>query len=207
MKSACKNRKISCVFLLGSRLWGTARPDSDYDLYCIVEEGVNPSTVFLNGTDIILKTKTQFTEDLMEGNLLALICCIIPDSHVLKGSRPDLPPILFSKTAPKNSTATQPVYINPQCIQNHLNYRIKRDAEYTVKNCTKGKIDRARKTMFHSLVYVDLGQQILSTLLDTDNHSSALDRLKNEVMFAVGIKYLDVVQIMDPEVWANSYLA
>jgi predicted nucleotidyltransferase len=78
--------KIHTVHLVGSRLWGTHSPKSDFDLLIVVADPSANSPKFQTSQhkgqyDATLLTESEFHARVEEGSLIETLCCLIPASE------------------------------------------------------------------------------------------------------------------------------
>lgn len=70
---------ITNVYLVGSRLWGTNKHSSDFDLLVITEspsEGM-PSSQHKDHYDVTVLTTMAFSQRVSEGSIIETVCCMI----------------------------------------------------------------------------------------------------------------------------------
>ena len=134
----CSN--VIYAFLMGSRLWGNYRPDSDYDYLIVIKDDTKkPSFNF----DATIHTETEFLKKVKNNEFIETVACLVPNQNILISKKPIPKPIL-----------------KPSLILEHLMYRLKRDSAYIKKNTSKGKRERAEKTRKHSYVTLMIGHQM-----------------------------------------------
>jgi len=144
--------KVLNVYLIGSRIWNTARPDSDFDLIVVVKNGYNcEHSLHGKNVDATVMSINEFKARVGRMEFLETICTYLPAEHKL------LENIVIS-----------PINVDVIAWKKIINYRISRDLAYANKNESKGKLKRAYKTRFHALMTLALGIQLIKNGKITD---------------------------------------
>jgi hypothetical protein len=81
----CPDAAVRAAWRVGSRVYGTARPDSDED-FAVILEGPAPGrdVVFGNRLNVVTQSVAAFEEALTENRVFALECLFAPPVHTLK---------------------------------------------------------------------------------------------------------------------------
>jgi hypothetical protein len=81
--------EIIAAWRIGSRVYGTARPDSDHD-YLVIQRGeaVKTDLLFGDEVNIILRGLAPFQQSLREQTMVALEAYFAPPEHTLRPLRP-----------------------------------------------------------------------------------------------------------------------
>lgn len=143
------DKNVLNVYLMGSRLWGTATENSDYDLIVVVRdldsfEGLKSAkSTHGNLVDTTIITTKLYQERINNHDFLETVTLFLPKEYVLKE--------IFKPKRPK---------FNHKKWQDTIEYRISRDVAYANKNTVKGKIKRASKTRYMCLNTIMIADQI-----------------------------------------------
>ncbi|KAF7324583.1 hypothetical protein MKEN_00499600 [Mycena kentingensis (nom. inval.)] len=144
---------ITTAYLVGSRLWGTVTPTSDYDLLIVVSDP--PTTVrskaellksqHSGNYDVTLLYESEFREKVEEGSLIETICCLLDSDD---GS------IVYAPEPNPHSARRQLIYATHLAtLRSWADARALRDLEKAAKFWGKGGSARVNgwKILHHSL--------------------------------------------------------
>ncbi|KAJ7633020.1 hypothetical protein FB45DRAFT_1058017 [Roridomyces roridus] len=75
--------KVQTVYLVGSRLWGTHTPKSDFDLLVVIRDSTKPfqKSQHRGHYDATILTESSFCEQVKEGALIECLCCLISEEE------------------------------------------------------------------------------------------------------------------------------
>ncbi|KAK7038126.1 hypothetical protein R3P38DRAFT_537804 [Favolaschia claudopus] len=75
--------KIHTVYLIGSRLWGTHSPKSDFDLLIVTADTRSsfPKSQHKGNYDATIITETEFRQQVESGSLIESLCCLFPGTE------------------------------------------------------------------------------------------------------------------------------
>ncbi|KAJ7481153.1 hypothetical protein B0H11DRAFT_2024445, partial [Mycena galericulata] len=117
--------RVRTVYLVGSRLWGTNSPKSDFDLLIVVEDpppyAQLQKSQHKNQYDATLLSETSFRRRVNEGSFIESICCLIPESEDC---------VLFSDATPRRELIPKS---HLQSIRTWSEERRKKDMEKAMK--------------------------------------------------------------------------
>lgn len=146
----CNIKKITIperiwnIYGYGSRIYGTNRNDSDYDLI-IVASCMNQHTEIFDGKfNVHVLTKDCFYDKLFQYKMVQLECIFAPQDAIIKNDMKFN--FVISDNKLKNSVLSQ-------SHNSWINGKIK------LKDCD---ILRGQKSIFHSLRMLDFAKQILT---------------------------------------------
>lgn len=139
------------VFMLGSRLWGTANKNSDYDLYVVTKKSVMGAHRKAPRADIHVESFKEFHDGLVHQQFLQTICCFLPEENV----------IVSNQTVPR-------IRINPRLVKKAIKSKVVSDFALTEKFLRKSRDLLAYKTRFHTLITLDIGLQLLTDPSNVD---------------------------------------
>lgn len=180
-----RNEHVLNVYLLGSRLWGSHHPSSDYDLVVVTCDGAFGSDVLHGHTgafDIQLLSMRCFMDRLRDHDLIALLCCFLPAEHIWR-ERAHISPTLVPST------------LAAACLASS-----NRSWERARKDCVRGQAMRARKGVAHAVHQRALALQLISAGAVSDfamQHTLCLsaEALTRDVSGSLGTKAdYDVLQ-------------
>ena len=153
------------VYVVGSRLWGTAQKDSDWDLVVVVKIWAGkPADMHSGLLDAHILSKDQFLEGLLMHNFRLITCINTPDHCKLKET------VHFGKDFALNKIKLKESFFQEN----------ERDMRVAEKHAMKGKVDTATKICVHTLRLLMIGEQICSEgrIVDFQRGRDELDEVK-----------------------------
>ncbi|KAF7295567.1 hypothetical protein MIND_01096700 [Mycena indigotica] len=162
---------VNSIYLVGSRLWGTETPKSDFDILVVVEAPSSHATLqksqHKGNYDMTVVTETQFRAQVEAGSLIETVCCLLdPDSDTVLHPVPE-------KGAPLNKERRKLVSL--EAMRAWIDERARRDLEKAEKFWVKGSSSRENgwKILHHSLA----AECIMGGLLSSTKTTCALGDL------------------------------
>lgn len=144
-----KDDNVLCVFLVGSRLWGTSGHQSDFDFIVVTSKlvwgGEKPADRHVGLIDAHILSRDQFEAGLEEQRFRYLLCLHLPCTCVLRS--------LWTPKFALNVRLLHSTFLNEK----------ERDLRMARKYFEKGERQRACKTLVHTYRMLLLGKELLST--------------------------------------------
>jgi len=143
---------VLACYILGSRLWGTNGPKSDWDLLIIVNKLPKASekgflSVHQANLDALIVLKKEYLDRIAAGSFLEVVSCFLPSDH---------PHCLFL------SKSFKPKYTPvPAQLLATVNQQTKRDLRMAEKYTVKGNLERGKKTIVHAIRVLLISLQII----------------------------------------------
>lgn len=138
-----KERDVCNVYLMGSRLWGNAREDSDYDLLVVLRTRPSDATYHSPRINATLIDADTFKQRLADHEYMETIASYVSDEYVFKQTLP----------------LKRPQFDRAKWCE-RVEYRLQRSLAYADKCERKGNAERAWKTRWLCLSYLVLGTQV-----------------------------------------------
>jgi len=147
------------VFVVGSRVWGTATSASDWDLIVVLDskQGTKRKTVCAakDNIDAIVWDRNEWAAELKAHRFLSLLTLFLPPSAVWKQ-------LLRIDGVPGFSGISFRVFAEKLVAETD------RDCRKMSKFFAKKKRDRAQRTFVHSLRTIEIGKRMIAVLRDSD---------------------------------------
>ena len=146
------------VYLIGSRLWGTAGSQSDYDLLIVMDQWPpnKPETVHSGLFDAKVLSRQNFVAKLAQAEFEELKCCWLPPSHVLK------------ETLQASTLLKEVGGVNKARLHAGITERTEKDLAKAAKFYEKGKKAEGGKILVHTVRLHLLGAQMATAGMITD---------------------------------------
>ncbi len=177
-KLKINENEILNIYLLGSRLWGTAGPQSDWDFLIVLKSLPSGKATTHNAEiDATLYSKEKFLENSKENSFLELLCRFLPQEYVWRESV-DL---------------KKEICVIPKLLIKSVKEEADRDWNFAKKQIEKQNIEKGKKILIHLLRMLQITIQILQ------NTSSSID-------FYVGLQYKEILDFHFEKSW-ESYQA
>eukprot|EP01012_Entosiphon_sulcatum_P033644 TRINITY_DN42603_c0_g1_i1.p2 TRINITY_DN42603_c0_g1~~TRINITY_DN42603_c0_g1_i1.p2 ORF type:complete len:232 (-),score=52.88 TRINITY_DN42603_c0_g1_i1:21-689(-) len=142
------------VYVIGSRLWGTARADSDWDLLIVVEGSFAKASVHANTlVDATVVGQPEFVDLVRQHHSLALLCLWSPPENVLQ-----------RRFDPLGSFKLDAKQLVDATVQ-----ETERDLKHAAKVRQKGNEKQADKVLVHAYRLLLFADQILASGRITDH--------------------------------------
>jgi len=141
------------AYLIGSRVYGTSLPTSDYDFLFILMGG-KEDIKYIDGYNILTKSIDSYKDSIKEHSMLSLECCFSPNEFKLK----ETTKVEFALNKTKLLEAT---------TKNSIKSFVRAKKEFESGNVYVGQ-----KRIFHSLRVLNFAKQIVTNNKITD-YSSA----------------------------------
>ncbi|KAJ7286353.1 hypothetical protein C8J57DRAFT_662263 [Mycena rebaudengoi] len=142
--------QVHTVYLIGSRLWGTHSPTSDFDLLVVIADPVSSTSAarwqksqHKDQCDVTLLSESEFRQQVKEGSIIEALCCLIPDSEEC---------VLMNDGAPRRRELISKDQLGS--LRAWVDERQRKDREKAMKFWAKGGADmrqRALKILRHSI--------------------------------------------------------
>jgi hypothetical protein len=137
------------IYLVGSRLWGTATDASDFDLVVVATDraftamGADVLHGHSGTLDVLLLSHAAFVRRIREHDVGTLICCYLPATHV------------WRERAGVRPTLSRPALVGATLSSSDKSWRrARKDAE------GRGELGRAAKVLCHALRLRTLALQL-----------------------------------------------
>lgn len=162
--------KVKNIYVFGSRVYGTATDESDYDII-VVANSMNEKTEIVDGSlnlNIHVHTPDKFIRDLKELDMHNLECIFAPDN---------------AKILEKVNYADANFKINPAKMKYAaMNQSFNRFHTAKIK-MLDGDYHRGTKSLFHSLRILMFAKQILDhgKIVDFSEANTHWISIKNEI--------------------------
>lgn len=153
-----KNTDILNVYPIGSRVYGTHAPNSDYDFVIVgnvyLSNFLGPNkddTMLLSKNyagkclQALIYTTQSFSNSLKQHSVLAMECFYLPEDLVLQKA------VIFNFNLDKKQ------------LRNRVMQKAIYDWERFKTKFENGKTQKAKRSLFHSLRVLDFGLQIANT--------------------------------------------
>ncbi|KAJ7074050.1 hypothetical protein C8F01DRAFT_1099055 [Mycena amicta] len=142
---------IHSVYLIGSRLWGTETPKSDFDLLVVLHDSSSSSTPFQKSQhkgnyDVTLLTESEFQRQIESGSIIETICCLLAESESSESN-------ILHDSAPGQVSRARRALVSMQAMRTWVDDRALRDLEKAEKFWRKGGSTRENgwKILHHSI--------------------------------------------------------
>lgn len=168
-REACERLQIDAghvigMYLLGSRLWGTSGPDSDFDLFVIVKDkspvpggGGTRQCLHAGKFDAVVQTQEVFHARLSGGGFLEQV--------VWELTPPRCAPSPYCVIAPPHPASLlggRQWKFDAAAMVAKLNKTVARDWRIAEKHMGKGESAKAKKIVVHALRSVLISRQFLA---------------------------------------------
>lgn len=145
-------KDILNIYLMGSRLWGTSRPNSDFDVIIVCQKYDGPMTLHTPQINATILDLNMFLDRVKNHEYLETVAIHSPSEfHLLEDMIVKLPKFKYD------------------LFKKSIEYRIDRDLAHITKNDQKGKYDRANKTRYMCLNMLAIATEI------TKHHQSGTE--------------------------------
>lgn len=139
------------AYLYGSRVYGTHRPDSDWD-YIVVREDAGQGEMSVGNTDYKCMSPNKFQELLYEHNISALECYFLPEEHVITA-----PPFPWHFELDKSKLRHS---LSEKSSHSWVKAKKKFASPY---DWAENERLRGKKSLYHSMRIIHYGIQIAAT--------------------------------------------
>jgi hypothetical protein len=136
------------AYRYGSRVYGTATIESDWD-YIVVKEGAGDGEMSVGNIDYKCMSPAKFQELLDEHNISALECLFIPDEHIIVA-----PPVPWKFKLDKKKLRAS---ISAKSNHSWVKAKKKFASPY---DWAEGERHRGKKSLYHSMRIISFGIQI-----------------------------------------------
>ena len=135
--------RIVAAYRYGSRVYGTARPDSDHDVILLVKDGRDGHEIRNGDLNIHIYTPAHFASQLAGHGIAALECFFLPDSMILKAA------------------PAFPFRLDRAILRRELSAKASHSWSKAHKKITvENELLLGRKSLFHALRILEFGSQM-----------------------------------------------
>eukprot|EP01120_Amphizonella_sp_Union-15-10_P009139 TRINITY_DN3407_c0_g1_i1.p1 TRINITY_DN3407_c0_g1~~TRINITY_DN3407_c0_g1_i1.p1 ORF type:complete len:222 (-),score=42.44 TRINITY_DN3407_c0_g1_i1:120-785(-) len=147
------SKEVLSCFLVGSRLWGTNGPKSDWDLILVVNKAPSGAlkgflSVHQGQLDALIVSKEEFNLRVASGSFLEVVCCFL--------CRLGSPYCLYSTASFSSSYS-----LSPDKLFATVAKQTERDWRMAQKYVEKGNLERGKKTIVHAFRVLLISKQIV----------------------------------------------
>jgi predicted nucleotidyltransferase len=139
-----KKEEVLNVYVIGSRLWGTASYNSDWDFIIVHSKWKGKSSVHNGEIDATVYDTEEFVQKLKEHSLLEVLCVWLPRPFVWK----------------EVLDPTKHFDLDLASLRSSVFEETERDWRMAQKYMEKKNVDRGKKTVVHALRLILLSIQI-----------------------------------------------
>ena len=144
-KMGMKSKDIVGLYLYGSRLWGTANAQSDYDFLVVVKSADKPcATRHAGNIDCLAMTQAEFEKRLQAHSFLCVMCVLYL-----------APEWVWKRFVPKKKFA-----LDLKRFEASVREEVERDWKVATKKRDKGMGDAANKVQIHAIRMLRILKQI-----------------------------------------------